>query len=131
MSNLSLVTPPNQPDADKEVGLEGIGYPLIKPGQYEARVVSYETPTRFAKKIPGNCSHMKEVKIYAHFRIDPLNNDGLGNEKIIVFMSFNAKTVKRPFGRNGKFTAVRRSNYGKSIADFLGLKSLQEQRQML
>ena len=35
-----------------------------------------------------------------HFRIDPLNNAGLGSQKIIVFMSFNASTIRRPFGRN-------------------------------
>ena len=33
MSNLSLVTPPNRPDTDTEVVLEGIDYSLIEPGQ--------------------------------------------------------------------------------------------------
>ncbi|MEC8355857.1 MAG: hypothetical protein VXZ91_00380 [Pseudomonadota bacterium] len=64
---------------------------------------------------------MKGGKIYAHFSIDPLNNAGLGNEEIIVFMSFNAKTIKRPFGRNGKFTAARRGNYGKLLRRFFGI----------
>ena len=53
MSNLSLVTPPNRPDTDTEVVLEGIDYPLIEPGQYEAYLVSYETSTRFAKRSLG------------------------------------------------------------------------------
>ena len=120
MSKLSLVTPPNRPNTDTEAVLEGIDYPLIEPGQYEAYMVSYETSTRFAKKVPGDSSHMKRGKIYAHFRIDPLNNAGLGNEKIVVFMSFNAKTIKKPYGRNGKFTAARRSNYGKLMRRFFG-----------
>ena len=120
MCNLSLVTPPNRPDTDTEVVLEGIDYPFIEPGQYEAYMVSYVTSTRFAKKVPSDSSHMKGGKIYAHFRIDPLNNAGLGNEKIVVFMSFNAKTIKKPYGRNGKFTAARRSNYGKLMRRFFG-----------
>ena len=65
---------------------------------------------------------MKGGKIYAHFRIDPRNNAGLGNEEIIVFMSFNAKTIIRPFGRNGEFTATRRSNYGKLMRRLIGPK---------
>lgn len=120
MSNLSLVTTPNRPDTDTEVVLEGIDYPSIKPGQYEANLVSYETSTRFAKKVPGDNSYMKGGKIYMHFRIDPYNNAGLGNQEIIVFMPFNAKTIKRPFGRNGKFTAARRSNYGKLMRRLVG-----------
>ena len=122
MSNLSLVTPPNRPDTDTEVVLEGIDYPFIEPGQYEAYMMSYETSTRFAKKVSGGSSHMKGGKIYAHFRIDPLNNAGLGNEEIILFMSFNAKTIGRPFGRNGKFTAARRGKYGKLMRRFFGTK---------
>ena len=59
MSNLSLVTTPNRPDTDTEVVLEGIDYPSIKPGQYEANLVSYETSTRFAKKVPGDNSYME------------------------------------------------------------------------
>ena len=58
-----------------------------------------------------------------HFRIDPYNNAGLGNQEIIAFMPFNAKTIKRPFGRNGKFTAARRSNYGKLMRRLLGTKT--------
>lgn len=59
MSNLSLVTPPNRPDTDTEMVLEGIDYPLIEPGQYEAYLVSYETSTRFAKKVPGDNTYME------------------------------------------------------------------------
>ena len=120
MSNLSLVTPPNRPDTDTEVVLEGIDYPLIEPGQYEAYLVSYETSTRFAKKVPGDNTYMEGGKVYMHFRIDPLNNAGLGNQEIIVFMSFNAKTIIRPFGRNGKFIAARRGKYGKLMRRFFG-----------
>ena len=121
MSNLSLVTPPNRPDTDTEMVLEGIDYPLIEPGQYEAYLVSYETSTRFAKKVPGDKTYMQGGKVYMHFRIDPLNNAGLGDQEIIVFMPFNAKTIKRPYGRNGKFTAARRSNYGKLMRRFFGI----------
>ena len=78
MSNLSLVTPPNRPDTDTEVVLEGIDYPLIEPGQYEAYLVSYETSTRFAKKVPEDNTYMEGGKVYMNFRIDPLNNAGLG-----------------------------------------------------
>mgnify|MGYP001165054920 FL=1 len=120
MSNLSLVTPPNRHDTDTEVVLEGIDYPFIEPGQYEAYMMSYETSTRFAKKVPGDNTHMEGGKVYAHFRIDPLNNGGLGNQEIILFISFNAKTIMRPFGRNGKFTAARRSKYGKLMRRLFG-----------
>ena len=120
MSNLSLVTPPNRPDTDTEVVLEGIDYPFIEPGQYEAYLVSYETGVRFARKVLGDNSYMEGGKIYMHFRIDPLNNAGLGNQEIIIFMPFNAKTIIRPFGRNGEFTATRRSNYGKLMRRLIG-----------
>ena len=120
MSNLSPVTPPNRPDTDTEVVLEGIDYPLIEPGQYEAYLVSYETSTRFAKKVPEDNTYMKGGKIYMHFRIDPVNNAGLGNQEIIVFMSFNAKTIKKPYGKNGKFIAARRGKYGKLMLRFFG-----------
>ena len=63
MSNLSLVTPPNRPDTDTEVVLEGIDYPLIRPGQYEAHLMSYETGVRFARKVPGDNSYMEGGKI--------------------------------------------------------------------
>ena len=62
MSNLSLVTPPNRHDTDTEVVLEGIDYPFIEPGQYEAYMMSYETSTRFAKKVPGDNTHMEGGK---------------------------------------------------------------------
>ena len=55
-----------------------------------------------------------------HFRIDPLNNAGLGSQKTIVFMSCNASTIERPFGRNGEFTATKRSNYRKLIRRLIG-----------
>ena len=61
-------------------------------------------------------------KIYVHFRIDPLNNAGLGNQEIIVFMPFNAKTIKRPFGRNGNFTATKSSNYRKLMRRLFGIE---------
>ena len=121
MSNLSFVTTPNRPTTDTEVVLEGIDYLLIQPGQYETYLESYETSTRFAKKVPDDNTYMDGGKIYMHFRIDPLNNAGLGNEEIIVFMSFNAKTIGRPFGRDGKFTAARRGNYGKLLRRFFGI----------
>ena len=114
MSNSSR----NRPDTDTEVVLEGIDYPLIEPGQYEAYLVSYETSTRFAKKVPEDNTYMKGGKIYMHFRIDPVNNAGLGNQEIIVFMSFNAKTIKKPYGKNGKFIAARRGKYGKLMLRF-------------
>ena len=63
MSNLSLVTTPNRPNTDTEVVLEGIDYPLIEPGQYEAYLVSYETGVRFARKVPGDNSYMEGGKI--------------------------------------------------------------------
>ena len=35
-------------------------------------------------------------------------------------MSFNASIIRRPFGRNGEFTATRRSNYGKLMRRLIG-----------
>jgi hypothetical protein len=61
-------------------------------------------------------------KIYVHFRIDPLNNAGLSNQEIIVFMPFNAKTIKRPVGRNGKSTATKSSNYRKLMRRLFGIE---------
>ena len=120
MANLKAVTTLNRPHTDTKVVLEGIDYPLIEPGQYEAYLVSYETGVRFARKVLGDNSYMEGGKIYMHFRIDPLNNAGLGNQEIIIFMPFNAKTIIRPFGRNGEFTATRRSNYGKLMRRLIG-----------
>ena len=57
-----------------------------------------------------------------HFRIDPLNNAGLSNQEIIVFMPFNAKTIKRPVGRNGKSTATKSSNYRKLMRRLFGIE---------
>tara|TARA_B100000989_G_scaffold296040_1_gene278394 strand:+ start:98 stop:559 length:462 start_codon:yes stop_codon:yes gene_type:complete len=112
MSNLSLVTTPSRPDTDTELVLESINYPLIEPGKYEAYMVSYETSMRFAK------SSLKTIvtwrrKVFVKYGSDPLNKAGLGNEKIIVFLSFNVKTIMSPCSKNGQFTAARRSNDGK------------------
>ena len=74
--------------------------------------MSYETSTRFAKKVPEDNTYEKFICI--------ANNAGLGNQEIIVFMSFNAKTIKKPFGKNGKFTAARRGKYGKLMRRFFG-----------
>ena len=92
--------------------VEGLDYPLIPEGQYEAVLTSYETSMRFCKK--GKNSKTRDGgKIYFHFHIDPYNNAGLGNEKVIVFMAFNAKEIELPARKNGKFIVGARSNYAK------------------
>ena len=62
MANLKPVTTLNRPHTNMKVVLEGIDYPLIRPGQYEAHLMSYETGVRFARKVPGDNSYMKGVK---------------------------------------------------------------------
>ena len=119
MANLKAVTTLNRPHTNTKVVLEGIDYPLIEPGQYEAYGV-IRNGRKIPRKVLGDNSYMEGGKIYMHFRIDPLNNAGLGNQEIIIFMPFNAKTIIRPFGRNGEFTATRRSNYGKLMRRLIG-----------
>lgn len=53
MSYLSLVVSSEGPDTDSEGVLEGMDYPLIEPGIYEAVLVSWETSSRFSKKNSG------------------------------------------------------------------------------
>ena len=120
MSNLSLVTTSEGPDTNSEGVLEGVDYPLIEPGIYEAILVSWETSSRFSKKIPGVTTRLRGGKIYLNFQIDPYNNAGSTGQKHIVFMALNARTVKKPIGQNGKFTAGRRSKYGKLVKRLFG-----------
>jgi len=122
MSNLALVKPPNGHDKETESVLEGIDYPLIEPGIYEAILVSWGTSSRFSKKIPGVTNRLEGGKIYLHFQIDPYNNAGSTGHKHIVFMALNARTVKKPIGQNGKFTAGRRSKYGRLVKRLFGLE---------
>ena len=102
MSKVAVLKPPNQPLYEDDCVVEGLDYPLIRDGCYEAVLTSYETSTRFCKK--GKSSKIRDGgKIYFHFHIDPYNNAGVGNEKVIVFMAFNAKEINIPAGKYGKF----------------------------
>ena len=76
MSNLSLVMPSEGPEKDSEGVLEGMDYPMIEPGIYEAVLVSWETSSRFSNKIPGVTNRLEGGKLYLHFQIDPCNNAG-------------------------------------------------------
>ena len=100
--------------------LVGMDYPLIREGSYEAVLLTWETSSRYAKKNLDNPSILKGGKIYLHWHIDPYNNAGVGKDEVIVFMAFNANTVHLPLGDKGRFTASRRSNYGKLIKKQLG-----------
>jgi len=112
MSKVAVLKPPNQPLYEDDCVVEGLDYPLITDGRYEAVLTSYETSTRFCKK--GKSSKIRDGgKIYFHFHIDPYNNAGVGNEKVVVFMAFNAKEINMPAGKNGKFKVGARSNYAK------------------
>mgnify|MGYP004271100157 FL=1 len=112
VSKITVLKPPNQPFYEGDCIVEGIDYPLVKEGLYEAVLTSYETSTRFCKK--GKDSKIRDGgKIYFHFHIDPYNNAGLGKEKMIVFMAFNAKQIILPAGKNGKFKVGARTNYVK------------------
>lgn len=120
MSNSSLVMPSEGPDTDSEGVLEGMDYPLIEPGIYEAVFVSWEASSRFSKKIPGVTNRLEGGKIYLHFQIDPYNNAGSTSQKHIVFMALNARTVRKPIGQNGKFTAGHRRKYGRLVKRLFG-----------
>lgn len=112
MAQVSVLMPPNQTVYEGDCIVDGIDYRLVKEGLYEAVLTSYETSTRFCKK--GKDSKMRDGgKIYFHFHIDPYNNAGLGKEKMIVFMAFNAKQIILPAGKNGKFKVGARTNYVK------------------
>ena len=112
MAEVTVLKCPNQPLYRDDCIVEGLDYPLIPEGQYEAVLTSYETSMRFCKK--GKNSKTRDGgKIYFHFHIDPYNNAGLGNEKVIVFMAFNAKEIELPAGKNRKFIVGARSNYAK------------------
>ena len=112
MAEVAVLKRSIQPLYRDDCIVEGLDYPLIPEGQYEAVLVSYETSMRFCKK--GKNSKTRDGgKIYFHFHIDPYNNAGLGNEKVIVFMAFNAKEIELPAGKNGKFIVGARSNYAK------------------
>ena len=112
MAEVAVLKRSIQPLYRDDCIVEGLDYPLIPEGQYEAVLTSYETSMRFCKK--GKNSKTRDGgKIYFHFHIDPYNNAGLGNEKVIVFMAFNAKEIELPAGKNGKFIVGARSNYAK------------------
>ena len=112
MAQVSVLMPPNQTVYEGDCIVDGIDYRLVKEGLYEAVLTSYETSTRFCKK--GKDSKIRDGgKIYFHFHIDPYNNAGLGKEKMIVFMAFNAKQIILPAGKNGKFKVGARTNYVK------------------
>ena len=109
MSNLSPAEASEGPDTDSEGVLEGMDYPLIEPGVYETILVSWETSSRFSRKLPGVTTCLEGGKIYLHFQIYPYKNADSTGQRHIVFMALNARTIKKPSGQKGKFTAGRRS----------------------
>ena len=120
MSNVTALKQPKRHQKNTNAVLVGIDYPLIKEGSYEAVLVTWETSSRYSRKNAADPRVLNGGKIYLHWRIDPYNNEGLGNEETIVFMPFNAKTVHLPLGDKGLFTASKRSKYGKEIKKQLG-----------
>ena len=120
MSKVTALKQSKRHQKNTDEVLVGIDYPLIGEGSYEAVLLTWETSSRYSKKSPDNPSMLKGGKIYLHWHIDPYNNAGLGNDEIIVFMPFNANTLHLPLGDKGRFTAGRRSKYGKLIKKQLG-----------
>ena len=120
MSKVTALKQSKRHQKNTDEVLVGIDYPLIGEGSYEAVLVTWETSSKYSKKNPDNPSILSGGKIYLHWHIDPYNNAGLGNDEIIVFMPFNANTLHLPLGDKGRFTAGRRSKYGKLIKKQLG-----------
>jgi hypothetical protein len=113
MAEVTVLKRPIRPLYRDDCIVEGLDYPLIPEGQYEAVLVSYETNLRFSKKNNREKKVRQGGKIYFHFHVDPYNNAGLGQEKVILFMAFNAKEIILPVGKNGVFKVGARSNYAK------------------
>ena len=113
MAEVAVLKRSIQPLYRDDCIVEGLDYPLIPEGQYEAVLVSYETNLRFSKKNNREKKVRQGGKIYFHFHVDPYNNAGLGQEKVILFMAFNAKEIILPVGKNGVFKVGARSNYAK------------------
>lgn len=90
MSNLMVVKGPICPPDEAYTVLEGLDYPLIKEGLYEAVLIGYETSTRYSKRSKDN-KFVLGGKIYLHFHVDPYKNAGLSGSKVIIFMPLNAR----------------------------------------
>jgi hypothetical protein len=113
MANITVLKRSIRPLYKDDCIVEGLDYPLISEGQYEAVLESYETSLRFSKKNNREKKVRQGGKIYFHFHVDPYNNAGLGQEKVILFMALNAKAIILPAGKNGKFKVGTRSKYVK------------------
>ena len=110
------------PDRNKfgECELVGNGFPLLEPGIYQALYSHCETSTRFSKK-----TEKKDVreggKLYLWFEIDPYGAAGLSSaEQRLVFLPYNAKEIKKPFGKEGNFVMGRRSKFFKDYQCLFG-----------
>ena len=66
----------------------------------------------FAKKVRIQKQEMVERFIFI-FTLILITTQDLGNEKVIVFMAFNAKEIELPARKNGKFIVGARSSYAK------------------
>ena len=94
MAEVAVLKRSIQPLYRDDCIVEGLDYPLIPEGQYEAVLESYETSLRFSKKNNREKKVRQGGKIYFHFHIDPYNNAGLGQEKIILLNKFVKKHIK-------------------------------------
>ena len=99
--------------ASGDCTFEGQDYQLIGKGIYEAVYQHYETSRNFSIRGPGP-KRLQGGKLYLWFLVDPYGNQGLPpDEKHLLFMAFNCKSVRVPCGKSGKFVMGRRSRWAK------------------
>lgn len=92
---------------------------LIPDGFYEAIFSHHETASVFTKKV----GDVREGgKLYLWFDIDPLHNSNVlnPNEKIKLYISYNAASVGVPTGRNGKFKMTRGKKFVQDFERLIG-----------
>ena len=104
--------------ASDDCEVTGKDYVLISEGEYVAQVVSWETSTRFGRKVKDHPDLVKGGKVYLWFRVDPYR-DKL-SEEVQIFMPLNAATVQHPAGESGKFKVGARSKYFKTLKRLYG-----------
>lgn len=103
-----------------ECELVGNEYPLIPPGEYEAVFSYFETNPRFSRKTQDPEIHAGG-KVYLWFDVDPYGNGGLPpGENRLLFLPYNAKAIKKPFGRNGNLQMGKRSKCFKDYQRLIG-----------
>lgn len=94
----------------------------IPKGEYQAAYSHYETAAVFSCGIKGEKEIRRGGKVYLWFNIDPYKNSALidARDNIKLFVSYNAASITRPFGKNGKFKMTRGKRFVQDYEKFFG-----------